>query len=166
MWCPVTGRFVPSVSRQHGCHSFSCRNILCSSAEISTLKEEAITLAQNVRHNLPSDTAPHPKRMQTSTAPLWKPSNLHTSKILLCPVWIHKQIYKGYVILVGKMNACPDTHPYLSKLMLPSGDSWIIKVVVKSQDIKSDMKVVVSEPDKWPSSKPSKWIWSVEILKD
>jgi hypothetical protein len=48
-----------------------------SNYEHSTHEDKNIMLSQNVRHQSPSNTAPHPKTMMTSTPPLEKSKNSH-----------------------------------------------------------------------------------------
>jgi hypothetical protein len=88
--------------------------------------------------------------METSTAPLWNLSNLHTNTILLCPVWINEQCPRlccfGWKNESFTIERNRNISLYLSKLVLPSVSSLTYKIFVKRQDIHSGVKVVVSEP--------------------
>lgn len=47
--------------------------------DISTLKDETITLSQNVRQESPTDMVPHSRTQQIWTTPMKKPRNFHSS---------------------------------------------------------------------------------------
>jgi len=46
--------------------------------EILTVEDEATVLSQYFEHHSPRDVAPHPRRMENSTAPRYKPGELPT----------------------------------------------------------------------------------------
>jgi hypothetical protein len=46
--------------------------------EILTVKDETTVLSQYFEHHSPMDVVPHPRRMENSTAPQYKPRELPT----------------------------------------------------------------------------------------
>jgi hypothetical protein len=104
--------------------------------------------------------------METSNAPMQNLSNLCTNTILLCPVWIYKQIVKGCVVLGGKMKACL-SYRQQKYISLSLEACTTISRQINNIEYLLKLTILIQvwswwfQNHTWHSLKPSKRTWSV-----